>query len=400
MAASRGTSSRGAGGTSGGKKKRAWKTAEQEDAKIPHLVLGDITEIDGSVKEGGGQILRISIALSCLLRKNVHISNIRAGRSTPGLRPQHLTGLQLVARICNGRLVGGSPGSTEVYFYPEAVQGGRHVADVKTAGSICLLLQIALPCLLFAKERSELLLRGGTDVDMAPPINYTLKVFKPLAEAMGVHFECTINQRGFFPKGRGEVLITLDPVHHLKPITLLDRGDINGITIEAFTAGLVHRKVSHEMIAAAKFILEKNISLATLPSGIKTDPKHLTEQEAFGNGSGIISVVTTTSGCVFGSAYNGSKTESADRCGQRVGEELVKVLSGEACVDDYMQDQLIILMALAKGCSRIKTGPLTLHTETAIHIVETLTDVRFHVLRNDGSPDTCLIECDGLGLES
>ena len=52
------------------------------------------------------------------------------------------------------------------------------------------------------------------------------------------------------------------------------------------------------------------------------------------------SVVTTTSGCIFGSAYSGSKNESADRCGQRVGEELVKVLSGEACVDDYMQDQV------------------------------------------------------------
>lgn len=38
--------------------------------------------------------------------------------------------------------------------------------------------------------------------------------------------------------------------------------------------------------------------------------------------------------------------------------------------------QLIIFMALAKGTSRIRTGAVTLHTQTAIHIAEQLTQVR------------------------
>ena len=42
--------------------------------------------------------------------------------------------------------------------------------------------------------------------------------------------------------------------------------------------------------------------------------------------------------------------------------------------------QLIIFMALANGISRVKTGPITLHTETAIHFAEKLTKVSTCVL--------------------
>jgi hypothetical protein len=45
--------------------------------------------IDGSVLEGGGQILRIATALSALLRTPVVIENIRNNRRPPGLRNQH-----------------------------------------------------------------------------------------------------------------------------------------------------------------------------------------------------------------------------------------------------------------------------------------------------------------------
>ena len=55
------------------------------------------------------------------------------------------------------------------------------------------MLQIALPCLLFAKERSELILRGGTDVDMAPPIDYTLKVSNKFFCDTWERHECVTN---------------------------------------------------------------------------------------------------------------------------------------------------------------------------------------------------------------
>ncbi|XP_056270699.1 RNA 3'-terminal phosphate cyclase [Pseudoliparis swirei] len=132
-------------------------------------------EIDGSVMEGGGQILRVSAALSCITGSSINISKVRAGRSTPGLRPQHLSGLQLVSDLCSGSLQGAAVGSTDISLTPGKIQSGNHTADTKTAGSVCLLLQVALPCALFSDSSSRLILKGGTNAEMAPQIDYTVK---------------------------------------------------------------------------------------------------------------------------------------------------------------------------------------------------------------------------------
>ncbi len=45
------------------------------------------------------------------------------------------------------------------------------------------MLQAVLPCLLFAPKSSKVILKGGTNVDMAPPIDYAIKVcFKLTAD--------------------------------------------------------------------------------------------------------------------------------------------------------------------------------------------------------------------------
>eukprot|EP00064_Thunnus_orientalis_P025690 superscaffoldBa00013692_g26094 len=133
-------------------------------------------QLDGSVMEGGGQILRVSAALSCITGSAIKVTKIRAGRSTPGLRPQHLSGLQLVSDLCSGSLQGATIGSTDISLTPGKIQSGNHTADTQTAGSVCLLLQVALPCVLYADASSQLCLKGGTNAEMAPQIDYTLKV--------------------------------------------------------------------------------------------------------------------------------------------------------------------------------------------------------------------------------
>uniref|UniRef100_D6RD00 RNA 3'-terminal phosphate cyclase n=1 Tax=Mus musculus TaxID=10090 RepID=D6RD00_MOUSE len=106
---------------------------------------GQRVEVDGGIMEGGGQILRVSTALSCLLGLPLRVQKIRAGRSTPGLRPQHLSGLEMVRDLCGGHLEGAEIGSTEITFTPEKIRGGVHTADTKTAGFQCPVSCLRLP---------------------------------------------------------------------------------------------------------------------------------------------------------------------------------------------------------------------------------------------------------------
>lgn len=361
-------------------------------------MAGPRAEVDGGLLEGGGQILRVSTALSCLLGLPLRVQKIRAGRSTPGLRPQHLSGLEMVRDLCAGQLEGADIGSTEITFTPGKIHGGSHTADTKTAGSVCLLLQVSLPCVLFAAAPSDLRLRGGTNAEMAPQIDYTAMVFKPIAEKFGFTFNCDIKTRGYYPKGGGEVVVRVSPVKQLAPVTLTERGSVTKISGRAFVAGALPLKVAKEMAAAAVRCLRKEFR----DLYVNVQPVQEPRDGAFGNGSGIIIVAETSTGCLLAGSALGKRGVSADKVGIDAAEMLLANLRHGGAVDEYLQDQLIIFMALANGVSRIKTGPVTLHTQTAMHFAEQLAKAKFTVKKSeeegDASRDAYIIECQGIAM--
>nr|CAD7261514.1 unnamed protein product [Timema shepardi] len=189
-----------------------------------------VTEIDGSILEGGGQILRMALAFSALRKIPIRVHNIRAGRSNPGLRAQHLKGVKIVCDMSQGKLKGADIGSTEIHFYPGKIISGEYEADTQTAGSICLLLQVALPCALFSDGMTILKLKGGTNAEMAPQFDYTT--------------EHLFVVRGYFPRGGGEVHIRVKPVKQLNPINIVDAGQVVRVWGWAFVAGNLPIKVS------------------------------------------------------------------------------------------------------------------------------------------------------------
>ncbi|TRY94409.1 hypothetical protein DNTS_027947 [Danionella cerebrum] len=368
-------------------------------------------EMDGSIMEGGGQILRLSAALSCIQGASIKINKIRAGRSTPGLRPQHLSGLELVRDMCNGNLEGATVGSTEITLTPGKIKGGSHIADTHTAGSVGLLMQISLPCTLFAQGPSELCLKGGTNAEMAPQIDYTMKVFKPIVERFGVQFDCDLRMRGYYPKGGGEVVLKVNPVKELSPINITERGNITKIYGRAFVAGVLPFKLAKDMSAAAVRTIRKEIK------DLYINIQSLQEKDqACGSGSGIIIIAESSTGCIFAGSSLGKKVllavpltvliptlstgVYADKVGIEAAEMLLRNIRHNGCVDEFLQDQLIIFMGLANGTSRMRTGPISLHTQTAIHVTEQLTNAKFAIRKaedENANNDTYIIECQGVG---
>lgn len=199
-------------------------------------IIQSITKIDytinGALLEGGGQVLRNCSAYSALKNVSSHIENIRGGRSNPGLRPQHMTGINLISEIVNAKTTGVNVNSSVVTFLPNLSENWKldkrsfFAANIGTAGSLTLLLQACLPVVLFRGVSTKLTLGGGTDVDFSPPMNYIIEVLFPiLRKHCGIDIKSTIEKRGFYPKGGGIVHIDIAPQKNpLQPITLTNQG--------------------------------------------------------------------------------------------------------------------------------------------------------------------------------
>ncbi|XP_060522264.1 RNA 3'-terminal phosphate cyclase [Cylas formicarius] len=349
--------------------------------------MQSLVEIDGSTLEGGGQILRVALTLSCLKKIPIRIFKIRAGRKNKtGLLEQHLKGVELLQQMCSAKVQGAQIGSNEVKFCPGDLRGGFFTAFVKTAGSITLLMQLAIPCAIFAKEPVTLRLFGGTNTEMAPQIDYTTEVFRPVMEKFGATFDFELIRRGYFPKGGGEVIVTIKPIQALKPVIMTELGNVTSIYGWSFVAGVLPEEPCHLMANGAASVLRKvcrNVDIVKYKEDRTIAPD---------TACGIILVAETDTGCILGSSALGKRGVSHEATGRMAGESLLQPIEGGACVDSFSQDQIIIFMALANGPSVVKVGSITLHTKTAIFVIEKLTNVSFTITPDS---DCNIIRCTG-----
>jgi RNA 3'-phosphate cyclase len=185
-----------------------------------------ILKIDGSFGEGGGQVLRTTTALSAIFGVPIEIHSIRAKRSKPGLAAQHLAGINLLRDVCGGTASGNCMGSQILRFHPpvssqlkeESPNGIQQSiqtfgANVGTAGSCTLLIQVTLPYLMYSGMSQFILkLTGGTNVGMSPPAEHTQYVLLPLLQQIfpGMTYSLETKPRGYFPKGQGSISLSVN----------------------------------------------------------------------------------------------------------------------------------------------------------------------------------------------
>jgi len=347
-------------------------------------------EIDGSMGEGGGQLLRYSVALSVLLGKNLKIYNIRAKRSNPGLRPQHLTAVKTIASLAKAEVEGLKIGSKVVVIKPrQKPKGGKLSIDIGTAGSISLLLQAILPVLFFAKENSEVVIKGGTTVKWAPPVPYMQHVLVKLLKFFGAHAEIELIRRGFYPRGGGIVKARVFKIDFLRSVNMKQFSFAKEIRGISYVANLpVH-------IAKRQAIAAENVLRKTFPQiPLRIDIDHHTP--AIGKGTGIVLWAVTDQG-ILGADAIGEIGKRAEVVGEEAAKKLTDELKMRAAVDEHALDNLIIYMSLAEGRSRIYARRLTSHAETALKLCKTITGANYKIEKaNDG----VIVEIEGIGLKS
>ncbi len=320
-------------------------------------------KIDGSLGEGGGQILRTALGLSMVTGTPVRIEKIRAGRKKPGLRRQHLTAVQAAQSISGAEVQGIAEGSGELTFRPGAVRPGSYRFDVGTAGSTTLVLQTVLPALLSVPAPSQLTILGGTHNAWSPPLDFLSVAFLPLLERMGATVEARLGRHGFFPAGGGRIEVRIAGVSTWKRLDLLDRGPIVSRRARALVARLPRHIAQRELEVVRRRLGWNHDCLAV-------------ERIEDSNGPGnvlLLEIRAQHVDEVF--AGFGRRGVSAEKVAAGVVTEAKDYLEADVPVGPYLADQLLIPMALAGGGS-FRTMPLSQHTLTNIEVIRRLLDVR------------------------
>ena len=332
--------------------------------------------IDGSYGEGGGQILRNTVALSVLTKKPVEIKNIRGNRPNPGIRPQHYVAIKSIKELCNAEIQGLEIGSSNLKFIPGRIKGGEYKFDIGTAGSIALVFQACILGSLKTKEPIIIRLTGGTDVRWSLSWDYFEHVFLPLIQKMGVLIKARLIQRGYYPKGGGEAAVTINPCKTVLPLQLGKKQkftEVKGIMHSANLPDHIGTRMKH---AAIKTLLKKNL----------TSSLQIEKTTSLSTGTGI-TLWTQSEDTLLGSTVLGEKGVPSEKIGETAAMNLLREIDSGATLDAYAFDQILPYMAIAKdqGPSSCIVRDVSSHAKTNMWLIKQFFDVRFESTKIDGT---------------
>jgi RNA 3'-terminal phosphate cyclase (ATP) len=322
--------------------------------------------IDGSYGEGGGQILRTSLALSLVTGLPFRIEKIRAGREKPGLLRQHLTAVQAARTISDAVIEGAEVGSSTLMFRPGTVRSGTYHFAVGTAGSTTLVFQTVLPALLMQSGSSRLSFEGGTHNPFAPPFDFCVNVFADAMKRMGAGIDCSLVRHGFYPAGGGRFEAVIHP-STLHQIALCERGAVRSIAANAVVAHLSDRIGETEIALVKEAFGSYNVVTDTM----------VVDSAGPGN---IVSIQIRSDFITEQFFGFGEKRVSARDVARKCIGEAQRYLDSPAPVGPHLADQLLIPFALAGG-GEFFCSELSSHTKTNIAIIGKFLPVRIETRR-------------------
>jgi RNA 3'-terminal phosphate cyclase (ATP) len=347
--------------------------------------LESTIEIDGSQGEGGGQILRTSLALSLITGRPFSLRNIRAKRPKPGLMRQHLACVRAAVTVgggiehCQAVDSDGATvqmGASQLRFSPGAVRGGDYEFAVGSAGSCMLVLQTVLWPLALAAQSSTVTLRGGTHNPMAPSATFLRYMAQYFSGASQAVYALEVKRHGFYPAGGGEVRVGITPPPDgLAAVQLMQRGALVQAWAECLHAGIPKGVAGRELEVLGRALgwPEEQLRERTLRSN-----------EGPGNALQVILQFEHITDVL--TAF-GEKNVSAEAVARKLLGEVQTYLAHSAPVGEHLADQLMIPMALAAmqgKAGQFWTITLSDHTRTNANVIEQFLPVRFVMKRLDG----------------
>jgi len=314
--------------------------------------------------------------MSSLLGIPVEIKNIRVNRSPKGLKKQHLGIVKALKYITNANVEGAYEGSTHLIFEPKTLKSGAYRVNLETAASIPLFFQTILPLSFFVPKRFLIAVKGGTDVDKSPTIDWVINVFLPYLEPLANRVSLRVIRRGFLPAGGGFVSLQVESKlqYHLfgleeirsflqRELNLnrLERGRMEKIRgISVAHKYLQERKVAErQRLGALEYIKERWNRRVSVEN-------YYVDADSIG--TSITLWLRDDKGNILGADSLGKKGKLAEIVGKEAAQKLVEDWESGATVDRHLADHLIPILGLAGGA--IKVPEFTDHLKTNIEVVK------------------------------
>ncbi len=318
-------------------------------------------KIDGSFGEGGGQILRTAITLSCIMNQPIIVENIRKNRKNPGLKPQHLTALNILKKICNANFDKVKIGDTSLTFIPGKVQSFDLKENVGTAGSISLIFQVLIPLIAICKRKLKLTITGGTNVLWSPTIDYTQIVLREAYSRMGINCSIKIIKRGFYPKGGGIVELKVFPSEKINSI-ILNKRTVKNAGLKCIFSKLPSKLITNQIKLIEKKLIENDFKIEII----------LKEDTALDSGSSLL-INNIDKGSIIGidSIFN-IKTKQFDL-------NLNQFIENSHSVDDHLADMLVLPASLAHGITIFQVNKISKHLETNLFVASEITGCKYGI---------------------
>jgi RNA 3'-terminal phosphate cyclase (ATP) len=344
--------------------------------------MAKLVKLDGSMGEGGGQILRSGLTLSLLSGRALRIENIRAGRDKPGLRPQHLRCVTAAAEISAAEVGGAQVGSRSLEFRPGPVRSGSYRFAIGTAGATGLVLHALYLPLAKAGAESRLTIEGGTHVPRSPCFHFLATTWRDWLHRLDIDVELDMRRAGFFPKGGGILEARIHDCQAVRPLIALERGPlerISGISAVAnLPESIAERQQRRAQSRLADAGYDAEIEIQSWPSIGKGTMLGLSAHYPHGRLF------------VFGLGALGKRAE-------RVADEAVDPLlayldAAPAVVDPHSADQIVLPLAFAAGRSEFTTTQITSHLETNIEVLRRFVDRTIRCEGARGAPGRIILE--------
>jgi RNA 3'-terminal phosphate cyclase (ATP) len=289
------------------------------------------------------------------------------------LKPQHLEAVLTAAKLCNAEIQGAMLNSRELWFKPREINGGNFEAEIGTAGSISMLLMTVLPICIFAKDTVHLYVaKGGTDVSHSPTINYLRNVLLPVLKHMEVDAAVTVHKYGYYPKGMGEVTLTVKPQHSLQPLRLEAFGKLKSVKGVSVCTFLSEKRVAERQAKAAnEYLAEKGYAANIQIVNDRSNPRQ--------KGSSIALWAETDTGAIVGADAIGELGKTSEMVGREAAEKLYAELSAQPTADVHLADMLVPYVALAEDASVFLARRVSDHLEANMWLAEKMLGTRFSV---------------------